>query len=129
MKASVQYNDFKGTVAADISDALGGPGGDDLKTIGQYFKLDDNRFKIVGLSIYGTENFHVSLICVDKEKSSEFKEHIVSMRCDIDNEKEILDILFKRLQIVLHDKFDDKYPSLNYLEEVNFRDFHETEEK
>lgn len=27
MKANVQYNDFKGTVSADISDALGGAGG------------------------------------------------------------------------------------------------------
>jgi hypothetical protein len=26
MKAHTQYNDFKGTVAADISDLLGGPG-------------------------------------------------------------------------------------------------------
>jgi hypothetical protein len=93
------------------------------------FNLNAERFKIVGLSLYGPDGFYVSLICVDKEKSTEQKEHMVSMSCDIDNEKEILDILFKRLHIVLHDKFDDKYPNLNYDEEVNFSDFHETEEE
>jgi hypothetical protein len=129
MKADVQYNDFKGTVSADISDALGGMGSDDLETIGRYFNLNAERFKIVGLSLYGTDGFYISLICVDKEKSTEQKEHIVSMSCDIDNEKEILDILFKRLHIVLYDKFDEKYPNLNYDEEVNFSDFHETEEE
>ena len=127
MKADVQYNDFKGTVSADISDALGGIGGDDLESIGRYFNLNAERFKIVGLSLYGTDGFYVSLICVDKERSTDQREHVVSMSCDIDDEKEILDILFKRLHIVLHDKFDDKYPNLKYDEEVNFSDFHETE--
>ncbi|WP_420386706.1 hypothetical protein [Roseivirga sp.] len=129
MKASVQYNDFKGTVAADISDFLGGPSnGDDLRSIGKYFNLNEDRFTIVGLSVYGTTNFYVSLICVDKERSSEEKEHIVSMSYDIENEREILGILFKRLHIVLHDRYDSKYPSLEYDEEVRFSDFHETEE-
>lgn len=129
MKASVQYNDFKGTVAADISDFLGGPpNGDDLRSIGKYFNLNEDRFTIVGLSVYGTTNFYVSLICVDKERSSEEKEHIVSMSYDIQNEREILGILFKRLHIVLYDRYDSKYPSLEYDEEVRFSDFHETEE-
>jgi hypothetical protein len=36
MKADVQYNDFKGTVSADISDALGSMGSDDLECIGRH---------------------------------------------------------------------------------------------
>ena len=129
MKSNVQYNDFRGTVAADISDALGGVGGDDLKGLVKYFNLDEDRFKIVGLSIYGTDNFYISLICVDKEKSTEEKEHIVSMSYDIEDEKDILNILFKRLHIVLHDKFDEKYANIKYDEEVRYSDFHKTEDE
>ena len=127
MRASVQYNDFKGTVAADISDFLGGAGSDDLKSIGNYFNINEDRFKIVGLSIYGTDSFYISLICVDKDKSTTEKEHIVSMSIEIEDEKKILDILLKRLHIVLHDKFDDKYSNMEYDEEVRYSDFHDTE--
>ena len=123
MKASVQYNDFTGTVAADISDSLGAMAGDDLETIATYFNLDKNRFKIVGISIYGRSEFNVSLICVDKEKSNNNKEHIVNLSCDITEKKEILKVLFKRLHIVLHDKFDTKYVDLDYDEEAHLSDF------
>ena len=126
MKANVQYNDFKGTVAADISDFLGGPEGDDLIIIGKYLNLDQDRFTVVGLSIYGTADFSISLICVDKNKSTADKEHIVSMSCEIENKKEILGILFKRVHIVLHDKFDEKYSEMEYDEEVRFSEFHGT---
>lgn len=124
MKAEVSYNDFKGSVAADISDALSRYAGDTLKSIGRYFKLDEGRFEIVGISIYGTEEFSISLLCVDKNKSSADKEHIVSMMYDIDDDRKNLDTLFKRLHIVLHQRFDDKYPELNYTEEIRFSDFH-----
>jgi hypothetical protein len=129
MKAQVQYNDFEGTVAADISDGLGGVHGDDLESIGKYFNLDENKFKIVGISIYGTNEFSISLICIDIERSTDKKEHIVSMSCEVDDEKEILDILFKRLHIVLYDKFDDKYVNMDYDSEVRFSDYHDIKEK
>ncbi len=129
MKANVQYNDFKGTASADISDFLGGAGGDDVNGLSKYFDIDIERFTPVGISIYGTENFGISVFCVDKEKSTEEKEHIVKMYCDVEDKEDIIEILFKRLNIVLHDKFDDKYPNLDYDEEVNYSDFHETEEK
>lgn len=128
MKADVQYNDFIGSVAADISDALSRYAGDTLKSIGRYFKLDEKRFDIIGLSIYGTDDFSISLLCIDKNKSKDGKEHIVSMMYDIGDDKENLDILFKRLHIVLHQNFDDKYPELRYNEEVRFSDFHESSE-
>lgn len=127
MKVSVSYNDFQGTVAADISDFLGGPGSDDHKSIGKHFGLNEDRFEIVGLSIYGTNDFFISLICLDKEKSNEGDEYIVSMSVDYKEGNEILDTLFKRLHIVLYNKFDDKYPKLDYNEEVRFNDFHEND--
>lgn len=127
MKADVQYNDFKGTAAADISDFLGSKYGDYLESFGKHFKIDENRFRVVGISIYGIDNFYISLICVDKVKSTEKKEHIVSMSIEIENEKDILDFLFKRLHIVLHSKFDEKYKNLDYDEEVRYEDFHESD--
>lgn len=127
MKADVSYNDFTGTVAADISDDLSKNAGDTLKSIGRYFKLDEKRFEIVGLSIYGTKDFSISLICIDKHKSSD-REHIVSMMYDLGDNKENLNILFKRLHIVLHEKFDEKYNELSYNEEVRFSDLHESDE-
>lgn len=126
MKANVQYNDFKGTVAADISDFLGAQAHDDLEAIGKYLNLNQERFKIVGLSIYGTKKNSISLICVDKERSSPQKEHLVSMSYDTENDKEILATLFKRFHVVLHNKFDDKYPELDYDQEVRFSDFHKS---
>ena len=128
MKADVQYNDFKGSVAADISDALSRYAGDTLKSIGRYFKLDEKRFDIIGVSIYGTDDFSISLLCVDRNKSKDGHEHIVSMMYDIGDDKENLDLLFKRLHIVLHERFDEKYPELGYNEEVRYSDFHETSE-
>lgn len=125
MKASVQYTDFKGTVAADISDGIGNFFGDDIKGISKYFKIDEKRFTPVGLTIYGTEKFYVSLLCIDIERSTDEKEFIVKMSCTV--KKDILDRLFKRLEIVLYDKFDDKYPELDYDEESNYEDFHESE--
>ena len=62
------------------------------------------------------ENFYVRFICIDLQKSKNDKEHIVSIR--IDNDKEILSLLFKRLHIVLYDKFDDKYRNLDVDEEI-----------
>lgn len=127
MKADVQYNDFIGTAAADISDFLGAKFGDELESFGKYFNIDESRFSVIGISIYGTDRFNVAFFCIDKQKSTEEKEHVVSMSIEINDKNEILDILFKRLHVVLHSKFDDKYPELKYDEEVNYSDYHETE--
>lgn len=127
MKAKVQYGDFKGTVSADIEDHIGRSNGDKLSAFAKYFKLDENRFKIVGLSIYGTDSKYVSLICVDKDKSSEDKEHIVSMSYDLEDEKLVLDHLFKRLHIVIHDGYDKKYSELECDEEINYSDYHDND--
>jgi hypothetical protein len=127
MEAKVQYNDFKGTVAADIDDHLGKTG-DNLESIGKYLKVNEDRFKVVGLSIHGTENQYISLVCVDKEKSTADKEHIVNMSYDIEESGITLDHLFKRLHIVLYDRHDGHYPHLDYTEEVNYSEYHDTNE-
>ena|SRR5690554_397395 len=127
MKANVQYNDFIGTAAADISDNLGSKYGNHLDSFGKYFNLDGERFKVIGISIFGTDSFQISLMCIDKQRSTKYEEYIVKMSMPLENEKDILDFLFKRLNIVLHYKFDKKYEDLDYDEEVRYSDFHETE--
>lgn len=128
MEASVQYNDFKGVAAADIADNLGGILGDDLASLAKRFKLDQHRFTIVGISIYGVSEPRISLICVDNERSADGKEHIVSMFYDKEGDDPKLKNLFKRFNVVLHDKHDDKYPNLEYHEEVRFSEFHDEQD-
>lgn len=125
MKASTQYDDLIGTVAADISDFLGGPGIDNVRALAKYFKLDEERFEIKGISFYGREKRYVSLVCIDKERSQNNKNFVVKLSVPIDDDREIFSILFKRLHIVLHDKFDREFDSMDYDEESNFSDYHE----
>ena len=106
MKAKVQYGDFAGTVSADISDQLGG---NSLAEVADYFKLDQDRFRIVGISINGTDDMDVDLRCVDLQRSTPEKEFIVDLNVDLSNKENVLDFLFKRLHISLHGRFDEKY--------------------
>jgi hypothetical protein len=131
MKADVQYNDFIGTAAADISDYLGTRFGDDIESIGKYFGLDTSRFQAIGISIYGVEFQYISLYCIDKQRNKDGKDFITKMSVNISDEdkNDILEILFKRLHIVLHSKFDDKFESLDYHEESRFENYHESEEE
>lgn len=123
MKASVQYNDFTGTAAADISDFLSKVGGDKLKSIGKHFGLNEDRFDVIAISVNGVEEFSVALICIDKQKSTEEKEHIVKIDLEIEDPKVILDILFKRLEFILHNIHDERYLENDYNEEANLSDF------
>jgi hypothetical protein len=126
MKANTTYNDFVGTAAANISNKLGGVGEDDVKALAKFFELDEKRFKPIGIYLYGTDGFHVSLICVDKVKSHEEKEHIVRMSCEWKNEKKIINQLFESLNVVLYNRFDNKYSAMDCDEEVSYSDFHQT---
>ena len=129
MVADTQYNDFRGSASADISDSIGQAGGDDLKGFSKFFELDETRFRLIGISLYGPDEFSISLLCIDLERSSSQKEHIVSMMYDMSSTSNLIGRLFKRLHIVLHNKFDEKYPSLDYNEEVRYSDFHESKDQ
>ncbi|MBB1148945.1 MULTISPECIES: hypothetical protein [unclassified Myroides] len=132
MKAKVQYNDFKGTVAADISDMIAVNKGNYISSIGEYFDVDQERFKVVGVSLQGIQDFELTMLCIDKEKSTPFKEHLVKMKFDLDAEgqKQMLGLLFKRLNVVLFDsgENENEYANDNYDEVVNYADFHQKEE-
>ncbi|MBB1138533.1 hypothetical protein [Myroides sp. WP-1] len=130
MKAKVQYNDFKGTVAADISDMIAVNKGNYISSIGEYFGVDQERFKVVGVSLQGIQDFELTMLCVDKVKSTPFKEHLVKMQFDLDAEgqKRMLGLLFKRLNVVLFDSGEEDYENDNYDEVVNYADHHEKED-
>ncbi len=126
MKADVSYNDFRGIVAADISDRIGDIQGDDLERIAAFLQLDQTRFQIIALSIFGVEAPCLSLICIDKKKSSAEKSHIVSM--GVDNDKfNGFRSLFKRMHIILQDSNNKDVPAIETIhvnEEVSFESFH-----
>lgn len=115
MKADVQYNDLIGTVAADIAD-FSSPDCD-LSGLAKNYKIDTERYNPVGMSLYGPSNFNLSFLCIDKEKSTESKAHIVRINVyDIDEVD--LEVLFKRLHIVLYNKFEEKYQDQDYDETI-----------
>ncbi|AJA67703.1 hypothetical protein HX057_11385 [Myroides odoratimimus] len=126
MKAEVQFNDFTGSIAADISDIIAAKKGNYISSIGEYFDVDQERFKVVGISLTGISDFKATLICVDKQKSTESKEHIVKMTLELDEEgqKEMLNLLFKRLNLVLFDAGEKHYSTLECDEEIAFNEYH-----
>ncbi|WP_158961316.1 hypothetical protein [Myroides fluvii] len=129
MKAKVQYNDFKGTVAADISDMIAVNKGNYISSIGEYFGVDQERFRVVGVSLQGIQNFELTMLCVDSVKSTPFKDHLVKMQFDLDAEgqKQMLGLLFKRLNVVLFDSGEENFDNDNYDEIVNYADHHQKE--
>ena len=48
-----------------------------MNGLAKCFNLNQERFTPIGISIYGTDGFYISLLCFDKEKSTDQKEHII----------------------------------------------------
>ena len=65
MKAKVQYNDYVGTCAADISDHV------KLDDILCEWGVDTNRFYPVGVSFFtgDTGQCHLSILCTDNQRN------------------------------------------------------------
>lgn len=94
MKASVQYNDYRGTVAADISD---------YALLSDYLKdrgVDVDRYEPIGVRFYSgySEYVSVNFICIDHQ-SDERKAVTLKFEKNL-SALEFLD-LFKRLEIIL----------------------------
>lgn len=89
-KASVQYNDFKGTSAADISDHT------NLKEFLNSKGVNTDRFNPIGAAFYqGYSTFSsASIICEDIENSKLIRLYVHEMSQD-----EFFN-LFKRLDVV-----------------------------
>jgi len=109
-EAAVQYNDFKGTSAADISDYSS------LEDFTRKFGIDTTKFIPRGISLYCSyDNFvSVSIICENVEKENKlFSIGLPDMS--------ISDFLnqFKRLHVMLFEQF---YKPTDEIEEINLED-------
>jgi hypothetical protein len=97
MKASVQYNDFKGTSAADISDHISHLGG-----LSQYLNengVDTERYSPVGIDVYSgnTDHFRFSIICQDRQNDN----NIVEVAFEEKQSPSEFFNLFKRFNVIL----------------------------
>ena len=117
MKASVQYNDLKGTAAADKSDFVW------LDSVLNERGVDTDRYEVIGASFYSgySDYFSASIICIDKERSTEEKEYIVSISFENEFTKEQFFDLFKRFKVIITKRFGG-YEDLEIEEEITFDD-------
>lgn len=124
MKARTQYSDLKGTAAADVNS---GVEADKFEFIARDIGLDTERFKIVGVKLYGIPNASISLICLDKTLTTPQKDYIVDM--SIENDNDLVEFIFERFSVVLYDQFDKRYSAIDEVHEVRFSEFHEEDEE
>jgi hypothetical protein len=99
MKAKVPYNDFVGTAAADNSDDY-----NNLKPLDKYLSkhgVNSNRYEAIGASFstfYHT-GFYASIICIDKDQSTESKHQILEIKTNL-SKKEFFS-LFKVYNVTI----------------------------
>lgn len=100
MKADVQYNDFIGTSAADISDNT------NLNKFLASRGVNTDRYDSVGASFYAgySDFFSASIICIDKQKSTDEKPYLVSVSFENEFDKDEFFNLFKRFNVVISTK-------------------------
>ena len=117
MKAEVQYNDFIGTAAADISDHT------HLENFISSRGIDTERYQAIGASFYAgySDYFSVSILCIDKDNSTELKKHIVKIGFEKDISKDEFFVLFKIFNVVITQKYGN-YEQLEVDEEFHFDD-------
>lgn len=109
MKASVQYNDKIGHASVDIS-------GIDYDKIAQRCNLGE-RYTIIGISLYGTKDISVSLLCLDNEESTPGNEVLVHVYPAIElNINDVLERLNVTINISNNTRYDD--PNLDTIREV-----------
>lgn len=117
MKASVQYNDFIGTSAADISDHT------NLNEFLASRGVDADRYDAIGASFYAgySDFFSASIICIDNEQSTADKKHIVKIGFEAEFDKDEFFDLFKHFDVVISKKYDG-YQDQEIDEEITIDD-------
>lgn len=97
MKASVQYNDFIGTSAADISD------NSKLNDFLSMRGVDNLRFDAIGarFNCNYSDLFSVYIICIDKDQSTVTKKHLVEISFEKNIEMAEFFDLFKRFDVIV----------------------------
>lgn len=98
MKAEVQYNDFIGTAAADMSDWI---------KLDDYLTkkgIDTKRYEPIGAKFFRSESyFSASIICNDKQSEIPNKAVQISFEKGLDQEEFFN--LFKRFDVIVTKQF------------------------
>lgn len=97
MKASVPYSDLIGTASASL-DSLS-----DLNDFLDLRQVDTDRYSAIGASFYAhdVDVFKAYIICLDNEKSTKEKKHIVKIGFEAEFDKEEFFELFKGFEVVV----------------------------
>ena len=113
MKPSVQYNDRIGHASADIS-------GINYAQLAQKCNLGE-RYTIIGVSLFGTDEIGISLLCRDNEESTDQKEVLVDVYPNV--ELTVGEVL-ERLNVTINITNDAKYdnPNLDTDKEVTIEE-------
>lgn len=113
MKPSVQYNDRIGHASADIA-------GIDYNQIAQRYNLGE-RYRIIGISLYGTREINVSFLCVDNKESTTENEVLVHV---YPNENIAVSSVIERLNVTINITHDRRYdnPELDTVREVTIEE-------
>lgn len=97
MKASVQYIDFTGTSAADISDHT------DLKAFLEAKGIDTKKYEPIGSKFYSSydDHFYVYFICIDHEKTDNADDpFIVTLSFESPITRDEYFNLYKRYEVI-----------------------------
>ncbi|TYB73158.1 hypothetical protein [Bizionia myxarmorum] len=113
MKPSVQYNDRIGHASADISNI-------NYNQIAEQCNLGE-RYTIIGISLHGTEEISVSLLCKDNDESTDENEVLVTVYPTV--ELSVSDVL-ERLNVTINITNNSKYdnPNLDTNREVTIEE-------
>lgn len=124
MKADVQYNDFIGSAAADISDHT------ELEAFLRRRGVDTKRYEAIGAQFYHSyaHFFNGSVICIDHQKSTEEKKHIVSMDFQREFSHEEFFDLFKRFNVMVTKQYYG-YEDMKINEEITIEDLEKNEDE
>ena len=113
------YNDLVGDVVADLAKQ---PSTHDsyLQYFAEKFNINSDRFKIVGIELYGVKDPTLHLICQDLLKT---KNNIPFIsKIEIPAERFDIEEILEGLHIVLYENFDEKYKNLNINEVIRIED-------
>lgn len=105
MKANVQYNDFKGTTAADIGDSYSLT--DFLKQKG----VDTDRYRPIGSKFFSNYEslLSVDIICVDNQQSTDGEPYIVELSLNEPMTHKEYFGLFKRYECIVVQDYYQQY--------------------
>lgn len=116
MKASVQYNDFIGTAAADISDHIF------LSKFLEDRGVDIERYTAIGAEFYNGEGgyFSASIICKDNQ-TEEGENSIVKISFEDEFKPSEFFSLFKRFNVIITQRHGN-YETQEIRETIYFDD-------